>query len=64
VGGLEVEGSAGLEVDASVKVSRKAGIFEMKEGHVLVEKRKTDSRMTHVVGRDVVPMVVIISRPY
>ena len=44
VGCLEVEGSDGLEVDVSVKVSRKAGIFE---GHLLVimiEKRKMGSQ--------------------
>ena len=57
MGCLEVEGSQGLDVDVSVKVSRKAGIFE---GHLLVEKRKTDSGMTHVVGRDVIAIVVII----
>ena len=52
-----VDGLAGLEVDVSVKVSRKAGIFE---GHLLVESRKTDYSVTHVVGRDVVAIVVVI----
>ena len=57
MGGLEVEGSEGLEVIVSVKVSRRAGIFE---GYLLVEKRKTDSGMTHVIGRDVVAIVIVI----
>ena len=47
--GLVVDGSAGLEVDVLVKVLSKVGIFEMKEGHLLVEEIAGDRPERRVI---------------